>query len=325
MSGSDEASGHVPVLVGEVLERLAVRPGGIYVDGTLGSGGHARAVLERAGPQGVLLGIDRDAEAIARARRNLQGVAGRCVFVKGNFAEVAGIARREGFDRVDGVLLDIGVSSEQLDEPERGFSFRADSALDMRMDRSSGSTAADLIRRLSEEELRSILRDYGEEHRAARIARAIVAARKRMPLATTGELARVVETAAGGRRGRLHPATRTFQALRIAVNDELDCLERGLVGGLDLLAPGGRLAVISFHSLEDRIVKRFAVRHAGRWESLQAGGRRWHGELPVVALVTRKPVTPSEEEVGRNPRARSAKLRVVERLAGGPPGAGIGS
>ena len=302
------------MLLAEVMERLAVRRGGTYVDGTLGSGGHAQALIERAGPKGVLLGVDRDAEAVARAERRLREYGDRVRCVHCNFADMADIARGCGIDRVDGVVLDLGVSSEQLDVGERGFSFRKEAELDMRMDQSMGTTAADLVNNLAEEELRDILRSYGEEHRAARIARAIVAARSRAPLRTTVELANLVAATAGGRRGAIHPATRVFQALRIAVNRELDCLARGLEAALSLLTGGGRLAVISFQSLEDRIVKRFALRHAGHWESLPAGGQAWQGEQPAVRILTRKPVIPGPEETARNPRARSAKLRVMERL-----------
>jgi len=305
---------HEPVLINEVVDFLVVKPGGCYVDGTVGNGGHAGAILEKAGAAGTLLGIDRDMQALERASGVLERYGEKACLEHGNYADMAEIARGKGIKAADGVLIDLGVSSEQLDEGVRGFSFAKDGPLDMRMDRSScGETAADLVNGLSEDELREIISEFGEERMAKQIARLIVRERIKEPVVTTGVLAGIVERAVGGRRGRVHPATRTFQALRIKVNDELGSLARGLPAGLNLLAPGGRMAVISFHSLEDRIVKRFFASHAGRWESLQVGGQKWVGERPVVRIVTRKPVTPSEQEMNRNPRSRSAKLRVGER------------
>jgi len=218
----------------------------------------------------------------------------------------------EGIEAVDGILLDLGVSSPQLDEAERGFSFRADGPLDMRMDRSHGETAAELVATRSEEELVGLLRTLGEEPNARRIAKAIVQARAASPIETTAQLAALVEKTVG-RSGAHHPATRTFQAIRMAVNDELGELTRALEGGLGLLKPGGRFAIITFESLTDRTVKRFFADHAGRMVSLQQGGERWEGSLPKVRLVTRHAVTASEEEIDANPRARSAKLRAIER------------
>ena len=306
---------HQPVLLNEVLELLAVRPGGTYVDGTVGSGGHALSILEKAGPGGLLIGIDRDAEALERVRGRLAAWDKQCVLVHGNYGDVMDIVRNRGIERVDGVLLDIGVSSEQLETPRRGFSFMKDGPLDMRMDPSQGRTAADVVNGLAEADLYSILRSRGEEPRARQIARAIAKDREHAPFATTLQLASLVSRVSGGRRGRIHPATRTFQALRITVNEELECLQKGLAGALALLARGGRMAVITFHSLEDRIVKRFFAGHAGRWESLQAGGRRWVGDEPAVALVNRKPIIASAEEMARNPRSKPAKLRAVESMA----------
>ena len=307
---------HESVLVDEVLECLAVKQGGRYIDGTLGRGGHTEAILKQAGPAGRVLGIDRDAEAIERAKQRLGGLAARCVFVHGNFADLGDAARQAGFTGVDGIVLDLGVSSEQLETPGRGFSFMKDGPLDMRMDTSEQDTAMRLVNDLAAGELRAVLRDYGEEPSAARIARAILRAREIRPIARTAELADLV-SGVTGRRGGIHPATRTFQALRIAVNRELDALRDGLAAGLRALGTGGRMAVIAFHSLEDRIVKQSFARHAGRWESLQAGGSAWRGEEPPVRRITRKPVMASEAERARNPRSRSAKLRAVER-AGEP-------
>jgi 16S rRNA (cytosine1402-N4)-methyltransferase len=304
---------HAPVLVREVVDLLQVKRGGVYVDATLGSGGHARALLEQIGAGGRLFGVDRDAAAVARARAALAPWASQCVLVQGNFAELAALAGAAGFSRVDGVLMDCGVSSEQLEAAERGFSFSKDGPLDMRMDPSRGCTAADLLAGLDERELCALLRSLGEEPAARRIARAVVRERARAPLVTTGRLAQIVAAAAKGRRGRIHPATRTFLALRLRVNDELESLAAGLRAGVELLAEGGRMAVISFQSQEDRIVKRFFAGHAGRWVSLPAGGRRWEGEEPALRLVNRKAVRPLRAEVLANPRARSAVLRVAER------------
>ena len=233
--------------------------------------------------------------------------------VKGNFADMVALAETNGLQEVDGILLDLGVSSDQLDTPERGFSFRADGPLDMRMDATQRTSAARLVNTLAEQDLAELLWRLGEEPAARRVARAIVSERERAPIETTARLAALVARVKHGRQGRTDPATRVFQALRIAVNDELDSLTRGLDAALRLLKRGGRMAVISFHSLEDREVKNFFRRHAGRWEAQQAGGQAWVGERPAVGLVARKPVTPSVEECEQNPRARSAKLRVAQR------------
>ena len=306
---------HQPVLVKEVVDLLVVRRGGTFIDGTVGSGGHALATLEKTGSGGLLLGIDRDREALERARARLAGWEKQYLLIHGNFADMITVAKRSGIDRADGVLLDLGVSSEQLDTPERGFSFMKDGPLDMRMDSSEEITAAELVNNLSESELFSLLRTLGEEPMARRIARRIVKERRNGPITTTRQLAGLVEEVTGGRR-RAHPATRTFQALRMAVNGELDSLQAGLSEGLDMLVEGGRMAVISFHSVEDRLVKRFFARHSGKWESLQTGGREWRGEKPAVSLVNRRPIIPTREEIETNPRSRSAKLRVVEKRDG---------
>ncbi|OVE73845.1 16S rRNA (cytosine(1402)-N(4))-methyltransferase [bacterium B17] len=304
---------HESVLLKETVELLQVKKGGTYIDGTLGNAGHSLAILEQAGPGSVLMGIDRDKSALERAKERLQSTEGNVMLVHGNYADMDRIAEERGIREVDGVFLDIGVSSFQLDEPERGFSFNSNGPLDMRMDQSSGQSAADIVNGAEEEELAQVIREFGEEKRARRIASAIVRRREKDLIATTGALAEVVDVAVGGRRGGKHPATKTFQALRIAVNGELEALERGLDAGIGLLREGGRMGVITFHSLEDRIVKRFFASHAGKWRSLEEGGSRWEGSLPTVKRVTRKPVMPSEEEIERNKRSRSAKLRVVER------------
>ena len=305
---------HVPVLLRETVESLAVRPGGVYVDGTLGRAGHACAVLARAGNGATLVGIDRDEQALRESAERLRAAVGaRVELVHGQHGDLAALVRERGFDEVDGILLDLGVSSPQLDEAGRGFSFRSDGPLDMRMDRSRGVTAADLVATKDEDALVATFRTLGEEPQARRIARAIVHAREKAPFTTTGQLAELVERTVG-RHGAHHPATRVFQALRMEVNDEVGELERALTGGLGLLKPGGRFAVITFESITDRIVKRFFAAHAGKMVSLQQGGARWEGELPRVRLVTRHAVTATDEETGLNPRARSAKLRTAEKM-----------
>lgn len=292
---------HISVLPAQVLEALAPRMGGRYIDGTLGGGGHAAAVLEASGPDGRLLGIDTDPAALVAAQARLAQFGPRLTLARGNFRAISALARAVGFAPVDGILLDLGVSSYQLDTPERGFSFQADAPLDMRLDPDGPQTAADLVNTLPEGELADILYHYGEEHASRRIARWIVEARRRQPLTRTGELAALVMRALGGRRGKIHPATRTFQALRIAVNGELESLEQALPQAVELLAPGGRLVLIAFHSLEDRIVKHFFRAEAS-------------GETPRLRLITKKPLEADEAEQQHNPRSRSAKLRVAERM-----------
>ena len=307
---------HVPVLLEETVARLVTEPGGWYVDGTAGAGGHASAVLAAAGLDARLLALDRDGDALELARAALAPFGGRAIVERANFSEMSAVAARHGIHGVRGILLDLGVSSMQLDRAERGFSFMRDSPLDMRMDDRQELTAAALLKQLSPAELADVLWRYGEESMSRRIAKAIAGALARgEPLETTAQLAELVSQAKGGRRGRTHPATQTFQALRIAVNGELAALEAVLPAALGLLAPGGRLAVISFHSLEDRMVKQFMTAHEGRMESLAKGGARWIGQLPRARRVTRKAVTATEEEMARNPRSRTAKLRVLERMA----------
>jgi len=295
----------VPVLLGEVLAGLAPRAGGRFVDGTLGGGGHAAAVLEASAPDGRLLGIDADPAALAAARARLAAFGERVRLAHGNFRDLGRLAHEYGFDSVDGVLLDIGVSSHQLDTPERGFSFTADARLDMRLDPTSGETAADLVNDTPEGELADLIYRYGEERGSRRVARFIAEARRKRPIETTGELAELVARALGGRHGKIHPATRTFQALRIATNRELESLETTLPQAVELLAEGGRLAIISFHSLEDRIVKLFFRAESGY------GGSQQPARLQII---TKKPIEASEQEARANPRSRSAKLRVAEKL-----------
>ena len=294
---------HVPVLLKEAVDGLAVKKGGRYVDGTFGRGGHAREIVRRGGE---VLGIDRDDAAVA--------AAGDLKVVKGNHGELERIVHGHGWDEVDGVLLDLGVSSPQLDEAGRGFSFLRDGPLDMRMDRSGGVTAADLVNFESAERLEEIFRVWGEEPRARQIAKAILRARdeRGMRFERTLQLADFIGGLLGRRSGH-HPATRVFQALRMEVNDEMGGLKRALEGGMKVLKPGGRFAIISFESLTDRVVKRFFADHVGRMVSLQQGGEEWVGEEPRAVAVTRKAVVAGEDEVSLNARSRSAKLRVIEK------------
>jgi 16S rRNA (cytosine1402-N4)-methyltransferase len=308
------ANMHVSVMMKETLEALHVRPGGVFIDGTLGGGGHAAAIMERAGATGRLLGIDRDPAALERSRERLKNVAGKVVLAHGDHGSIGALAHAHGFDEVDGVLLDLGVSSQQLNTAERGFSFQHEGPLDMRMDPTRGETAADLVARLNVPDLIDLFRRLGEEPHASGIARAIERERMKAPITTTTRLAEVVAAASGWHGGRRHPATRVFQALRMAVNDELGALERALEDGMDLLRPDGRMAVITFESLTDRMVKTNFAAHAGRLVSLQQGGARWEGTRPAVALVHRHALTPEADEVAANPRARSAKLRAIRRL-----------
>ncbi|MFH0914075.1 MAG: 16S rRNA (cytosine(1402)-N(4))-methyltransferase RsmH [Chloroflexota bacterium] len=301
---------HIPVLLEEVLRALAVQPGGRYIDCTVGGGGHAEAILERSSTGGQLLGIDADPEAIAAAGARLERFTGSRLLVQGNFASLKAIALKYDFTPVHGILFDLGLSTLQL-ESDRGFSFQKDSPLDMRFDTRQEVTASDLVNSLSETELERILRTCGEEPSSRRIAQGIVAER---PIKTTLELASVIERAAGGRRGRLHPATRTFQALRLATNRELENLGSALGQAVDLLGFGGRLAVTSYHSLEDRIVKQFMLRESRDCICPPDVPACVCEHKARLRLVTKKPVVPSAEEIRRNPRSRSAKLRAAERI-----------
>ncbi|HEU4572427.1 MAG TPA: 16S rRNA (cytosine(1402)-N(4))-methyltransferase RsmH [Candidatus Limnocylindrales bacterium] len=311
--------GHLPVLVEEVMSMLAPAPGSLQIDATLGGGGHTERILEATEPDGRLLGIDADGAAIARVAGRLRPRFGdRLVLRQANFRELADVAPAAGFGAVDGALFDLGLSSYQLADAERGFGFRTGGPLDMRFDTSRGVPAAELLATLDQPELTALFRRYGEEPQAPRIARAIVAARATAPVTTAEDLAALVERVAPGNprtRRRIHPATRVFQALRIAVNEELDALQDGLAAAVDLLRPGGRLVVLSYHSLEDRIVKRFIAS--------ERRGCTCPPELPVcvcgknprLRLLTKPSLTPSHAEIAANPRARSARLRAAERLA----------
>ncbi len=306
------SNAHVPVLLGPVLDGLRIREDGNYVDGTFGRGGHSRAILERLGPAGRLVAIDRDPDAIASAPRELTDDS-RFELIRGDIAELGRfIDERDLTGRVDGILFDLGVSSPQLDEARRGFSFMRDGPLDMRMDPDSGPGAAEWLAAVDEKELRTVLKRYGEEQAAARIAHAIVAARRQAAIATTGQLAAIVADARPQRGQRIHPATKTFQAIRIVVNRELEQLQAALEASIDALRRGGRLCVISFHSLEDRIVKRF-MRDASREPEQYRGMPQIPAEfLPPLAVVG-KPITATDAEVEANARARSARLRIAER------------
>jgi 16S rRNA (cytosine1402-N4)-methyltransferase len=301
---------HIPVLYDEVLDGLQVRPGQRYIDATVGSGGHAVGILRASAEDGQLLGLDADPEAVSFAREVLRPFGDRVVLQAANFRHLRQVSVALGFASVDGILMDLGLSSRQLADGQRGFSFSHDGPLDMRLDRSQGETAEDLVNQLPVSELAGLLWDFGEERYARRIAQAIVAAR---PIVSTTQLADLISSTVG-RRERIHPATRTFQALRIAVNEELDTLARALPQARDLLRSGGRMAVIAFHSLEDRLVKRF----------YQAEARDCicPPEMPVcvcehqatLRVVTRKAIRPSAGEVAINPQSRSARLRIAERL-----------
>ena len=311
--------GHLPVLVEEVIEMLAPAPGSLHIDATLGGGGHAERVLEAANPDGRLLGLDADALAIARVEARLRSRYGdRLVLRQANFRELAEVAPGAGFGAVDGCLFDLGLSSYQLADRDRGFGFRAGGPLDMRFDTSRGVPAADLLASLDAAELTALFRRYGEEPKAPRIARAIVEARRVAPVSTAEELAALVERVAPPNprlRRRTHPATRVFQALRIAVNEELEALQAGLAAALDLLRPGGRLVVLSYHSLEDRIVKRFFQAERRGCVCPPDVPVCVCGRNPRLRLVTRPSMTPTAAEIDANPRARSARLRAAERLA----------
>lgn len=308
---------HQSVLMNQTLNSLKLRPGGVYLDGTLGGGGHTEAILQATGPDGKVIGLDQDDEALAAASQRLKHFGERFCPIRANFAEMEQVLAAEGIAGLDGVLLDIGVSSHQLDEPDRGFSYMQDGPLDMRMDRRGGQTAADLVAELSESELANLIYRYGEEKFSRRIARRIVEQRAQTPIESTKQLAELISAAipaAQRRKEKQHPAKRTFQALRIAVNDELGVLERGLVAAFASLKSGGRLSVITFHSLEDRIVKNYFAGLAKGCECPPEFPVCVCGKQPQALLITRRPQTATEDELQSNPRARSAKLRTVEKL-----------
>ncbi|MBI5397638.1 MAG: 16S rRNA (cytosine(1402)-N(4))-methyltransferase RsmH [Verrucomicrobia bacterium] len=303
---------HTPVMLDPCVEALQPAPGRIFLDGTIGGGGHAEALLERTGPDGKLIGLDVDDEALAAAAERLARFGERVRLVQANFSEMRTVC--ENLSGVDGVLLDLGVSSRQFDAAERGFSFQQDGPLDMRMDRRLERTAADILREASYEELMRIFRVYGEEPASKRLAAAIVQSREKQPITRTRQLAELIERVKGRGRRNLHPATLVFQALRIVVNDELAQLNCGLEAALDVCKPGGRVAVIAFHSLEDRIVKDFMRRKSAECVCPPGLPVCRCGQRRQLRLVSRKPIWPAADEVARNPRARSARLRVAEKL-----------
>jgi len=320
-------SQHISVMPDEVLDYLQPSPGGHYIDGTAGGGGHTAAILERSAPEGRVLGIDTDEQALDRVRERLSEYVrnGRLVLVHGNFADLTTIARQTGFTSVQGVLLDLGFSSDQMDNPQRGFSFSADGPLDMRLDRTRPVSASDLVNSASEQELADIFWRYGEERRSRQIARRIVNAREKGAITRTTQLAALVAAGVPFKPGTIHPATRVFQALRIAVNQELEQLTVALPSVLDVLNTQtisgmqgegiGRMAIIAFHSLEDRIVKEFMRREAKDCICPPRTPVCICGHKARLRILTPRPLTPTEQEVEQNPRARSAKLRVAEAIA----------
>lgn len=307
---------HKPVLFNECIEGLAIKPDGIYVDGTLGGAGHARGIAELLGPNGNLICIDRDMDAIIASEPRLSDAKCLVKIVQGNYADIRPILSDLGVDGIDGALLDLGVSSHQLDDPQRGFSYMSDAPLDMRMNRHDNGGASDIVNSYSKDELTRIIREYGEERFASRIASFIVKARDEKPIETTGELVSIIKAAipAAARRDGPHPAKRTFQAIRIEVNQELEGLRKAVNEFCDLLLPGGRLCIISFHSLEDRIVKEVFNRRENPCTCPKDIPVCVCGKKPDIKRISKKPILPSKEEEEENPRARSAKLRICEKL-----------
>jgi len=308
---------HLPVLAAEVIELLAPRPGGVYLDGTLGGGGHSELILERIGSEGLLIGIDRDLAALTAAQSRLSRFGDCFRAVQGSFGDLAEILAGQGISAIDGLLLDLGVSSHQLDTADRGFSFRMDGPLDMRMNSQGGATAADLLQELSVEELEQIIKEYGEERWARKVAQRIDQARQEEPIVSTLQLAELVSRTIPRRfqEDRIHPATRTFQALRMAVNRELEQAEQGVRAGISLLRTGGRIAVITFHSLEDRLVKHLYREAATGCICPPKIPYCVCSKRPEIKVLTSRPVSAGQAELEQNPRARSAKLRVAEKLA----------
>ena len=307
---------HVSVLFDECMEGLNIKPDGVYVDGTLGGGGHSSGICERLGPNGTLIGIDRDQDALNAASKRLEKYNCNKIFVQSNYSDIASVLEELEIDEIDGALLDLGVSSFQLDNPERGFSYMNDAPLDMRMSQSDSFTAADVVNDYDKKELTNIISKYGEERWASRIADFIVKAREDKPLESTFELVDVIKAAipASARRTGPHPAKRTFQAIRIEVNDELGQLERAVEEFCDVLAPKGRLCIITFHSLEDRIVKDIFNQRANPCTCPKEFPVCVCGKKADIKKVTGKPIVSSEEELEVNPRARSAKLRVAQKI-----------
>jgi 16S rRNA (cytosine1402-N4)-methyltransferase len=302
---------HVPVLYQEVLTNLDPVPGGLYVDGTVGAGGHSRGILLASSPDGQLLGLDRDPVALQAATEALAEFGQRATLVQGSYADLKTHLNNLNWHTVDGILLDLGLSSLQLDQPERGFSFRLDGPLDMRFDPGQSLQASDLVNHASKEELAELIFKYGEEEHSRKIAAAIIANR---PLGSTKELAEIIAATMGRRSSKIHPATKTFQALRIAVNQELDALESFLPQALEALRPGGRLAVIAFHSLEDRMVKQFFRLESSDCICPPQVPQCVCGHTAVIREITRRPIIAGEEEIHHNPRSRSAKLRIAEKI-----------
>ncbi|WP_126425994.1 16S rRNA (cytosine(1402)-N(4))-methyltransferase RsmH [Brevibacillus marinus] len=307
---------HITVLKEEAVDGLAIRPDGVYVDCTLGGGGHSSLIASRLEAGGRLIALDQDDAALQHARERLAAFADRVTVVKSNFRRLRDVLDELGVAKVDGVLYDLGVSSPQLDEAERGFSYNAEAPLDMRMDRDASLTAQEIVNQWPEAELARVIWEYGEEKFSRRIARQIALSRERAPIETTGQLVEIIKQAipAPARRSGPHPAKRTFQALRIAVNDELGAFRESLRQAIELLAPGGRVSVITFHSLEDRICKETFQDYATGCICPPSFPQCTCGRQPALRIVTRKPITPSEAELSKNPRARSAKLRVAEKL-----------
>ena len=307
---------HTSVLLHPTVEGLDIKPDGIYVDGTLGGGGHASLLCEGLSPEGTLIGIDRDRDALTAAEKVLAGYPCRKIFVQSNYSDIKKILADRNIEGIHGAMLDLGVSSFQLDNPERGFSYMKDAPLDMRMDQSAGFTAEDVVNEYSREDLRRIIKEYGEERWAARIAEFIVRERSKERITTTGRLVDIIKAAvpSAARRDGPHPAKRTFQAIRIEVNDELGGLRKAASDFIDVLLPGGRLSIITFHSLEDRIVKETFAREANPCTCPPGLPVCACGKVPRIRRITTKPVTADREELEINPRARSAKLRIAEKL-----------
>lgn len=307
---------HISVLLQETVDSLAVRPDGIYVDGTTGGGGHSYEICRRLGPQGRLICIDQDAEALAAAKERLQPFAGQVTRIKSNYAQMREVLKEQGIDQVDGIVLDLGVSSYQLDNAERGFSYRENAPLDMRMDQEKTICARDIVNQYPESELYRIIREYGEERYARSIARNICKRRQDKPIDTTFDLVDVIRGSmpAKARNGKGHPAKRTFQAIRIECNQELEVLRQALDDMVDLLRDGGRISIITFHSLEDRMVKTSFRRYENPCTCPPDFPVCVCGKQPKGKIITRKPILPSAEECEQNPRSKSAKLRVFERI-----------
>ena len=306
---------HKSIMLEEVIESLAIKPNGIYVDGTLGGAGHSSEIVKRLGEDGRLIGIDQDGEAIEAATKRLKPYKDKVTIVRSNYAQMKEVLRDLGIPKVDGILLDLGVSSYQLDNAERGFTYREDVPLDMRMDQRNPKTAADIVNEYSEMELYHMIRDYGEDRFAKNIAKHIVRAREKKPIETTGELCEIIKAAipAKMRAGTGHPAKQTFQALRIELNHELDVLTQSIDGMIDRLAPGGRLCIITFHSLEDRIVKTRFRTNENPCICPPGFPVCVCGRISKGKVITRKPILPSEQEMEENSRSKSAKLRVFEK------------